>query len=107
MLVTLLPIVTFVRLQVLKAKPPMLVTLLGTMTPVRLPQQLNAVLRFCWLRGRMALDSSREFVNAFGKAGNLKRIAGPGATELETTRIAAAENELKEERAMVADLLPK
>jgi UbiD family decarboxylase len=55
----------------------------------------------------MAFYSFRDFVNVLDKAGELKRIAQPVATELETTEIAATENELKEERALVADLLPK
>jgi UbiD family decarboxylase len=101
----------------------------------------------------MAFDSFRDFVNALDKAGELKRISQPVATELEITeiadremkspddcgieknlifsylirtdgkkweivqnvplnnfskaKIAATENELKEEKSLVADLLPQ
>src|ERR1035437_9488614 len=39
----------------------------------------------------MAFDSFRDFVNALDKAGELKRIAQPVATELEITEIADRE----------------
>ena len=55
----------------------------------------------------MAFDSFRDFIVALDRAGELKRISQPVATELEITELAATENELKEERALVADLLPK
>ena len=39
----------------------------------------------------MAFDSFRDFVNALDKAGELKRISQPVATELEITEIADRE----------------
>ena len=42
----------------------------------------------------MAFDSFRDFVNALDKAGELKRIAQPVATELEITEIADREMKL-------------
>src|SRR5271170_1048360 len=42
----------------------------------------------------MAFDSFRYFVNAFDKAGALKRISQPVATELEITEIADREMKL-------------
>src|SRR5271154_4448863 len=39
----------------------------------------------------MAFDSFRDFVNALDKAGELKRISAPVATELEITEIADRE----------------
>ena len=55
----------------------------------------------------MAFDSFRDFVNALDRTGELKPIGQPVATKLEITGIAEAENELKEEKSLVADLLPK
>ena len=42
----------------------------------------------------MAFDSFRDFVNALDKAGELKRISQPVATELEITEIADREMKL-------------
>src|SRR5580658_7767069 len=42
----------------------------------------------------MAFDSFRDFVNALDRAGELKRIAQPVATELEITEIADREMKL-------------
>jgi 4-hydroxy-3-polyprenylbenzoate decarboxylase len=50
----------------------------------------------------MAFDSFRDFITALDRAGELKRISQPIATELEIT-----EAELKEEKSLVTDLLPK
>ena len=41
--------------------------------------------------GRMAYDSFRDFVDALEKAGELKRISQPVATELEITELADRE----------------
>ena len=40
---------------------------------------------------RMAFDSFRDFVNQLDKAGELKRISQPVATELEITELADRE----------------
>ena len=42
----------------------------------------------------MAFDSFRDFVNALDRAGELKRISQPVATELEITEIADREMKL-------------
>jgi len=46
---------------------------------------------FSWFHGRIAFESSRDFVNAFDKAGELKRITQPVATELEITELSYRE----------------
>ncbi len=46
---------------------------------------------FCQFRRGMAFDSFRDFVNALDRAGELKRISQPVATELEITEIADRE----------------
>ncbi len=46
---------------------------------------------FCQPRARMAFDSFRDFVSALDRAGELKRISQPVATELEITEIADRE----------------
>jgi len=46
---------------------------------------------FCASLARMAFESFRDFVNALDKAGELKRMAQPVATELEITEIADRE----------------
>ena len=46
----------------------------------------------------MAFDSFRHFVNALDRAGELKRISQPVATELEITEIGRPRNEIARRR---------
>jgi hypothetical protein len=55
----------------------------------------------------MAFDSLRDFVNALDKADSAVAYDGERNWTGCRAKIDATVNELKEERAMVADLLPK
>ena len=62
-----------------------------------LPSRIASGAILCQPRACMAFESFIDFVARLGSGGELKRLSQPAATV----------NELKEERAMVADLLPK
>jgi len=62
----------------------------GLRSPPDFPRIASGVI-LCQPRARMAFESFRDFVNALDKAGELKRIAQPVATELEITELADRE----------------